>query len=113
MHLTIDSPAARQPRATHAGPWSAPMVLAAVGLALQQLAAEAGPMLVGPSLGNLADVAQLAERDLAKVEATSSSLVIRSMSGALARKRRLPGVHAPGRDRVQRRRAQARRRVRA
>jgi hypothetical protein len=48
----------------------------------------------------IAELAQLVERDLAKVEATSSSLVFRSMTqGAFARK-----VHGPARPQVRPRR---------
>jgi hypothetical protein len=48
------------------------------------------------ALAPSADVAQWVERDLAMVEATSSRLVIRSMSGVSVRKRGFAGVHVRG-----------------
>jgi hypothetical protein len=54
---------------------------------------EATPVLAGRSFSQDADVAQLAEHDLARVGATSSRLVIRSMSGVSVHKRRSASVH--------------------
>lgn len=57
---------------------------------------ETTPVLAGRRSRTSADVAQWVERDLARVEATSSRLVIRSMSGVSVRKRGFAGVHVRG-----------------
>ena len=73
-------------------PWTATSAALAAGGSLTSCS-EATPVLAGRSFSQHADVAQLAEHDLARVGTTSSRLVIRSMSGVSAHKRRSAGVH--------------------
>jgi hypothetical protein len=85
----------RQVAAAPRPPRTATPAALAAGCSLTSCS-EATPVLAGRSFSQHADVAQLAEHDLARVGATSSRLVIRSMSGVSAHKRRSAGVHVRG-----------------
>jgi hypothetical protein len=59
---------------------------------------EAAPVLAGTLASHIADVAQLVERDLAKVEARGSSPLFRSTSGVPLHHRRRAAVGTARRD---------------